>query len=579
MSTLSVTSHWTSTFSLGVLHFLQLYGFAMSLASPALIPKVTTPLRALAASRPSCPAYQDRQRACTRHRSFHGTAPHTTPRPRPSSHTRTSHDRIHRRSFHASPASQATKDPYKVLGVASGASAAEIKKAYYGLAKKYHPDTNKEDKAKERFGDAQSAYELLSDDKKKAAWDQYGAAAFDQGAGFDPTGGAGGGAGPGGNPFAGAQGFGGFGGQGGFGAEFNFEDLFSAFGTSGARRARGGKSGPFQEEVMVGENIEVQTNISFMDAAKGVQKDIVLTPLVQCKTCNGNGLKKGMSRSQCKACEGTGTRVHFMQGGFQMASTCNACGGTGVAVPKSAECGTCRGNGAVRERRTVTVDIPGGVEDGMRLRVMSEGDYPPTGQAANPSARSQKGDLYVFIRVAPDSKFSRAGSDVLYTAAIPLTTAILGGQITVPTLEGDVKVKVATGTGTGDKITLSGMGMKKLSSRRGNNGDLKVEFKVQMPKYLSVNQRTIIEMLADEMGDKSAKRIMNLNQYRDSPSASPSASPGGDKSTSKNEDHKTEGFLKNMWHSMTGQHDDTNKSGQKNDPDKEEEPKKAAGSG
>jgi len=331
---------------------------------------------------------------------------------------------------------------------------------------------------------------------------------------------------------------------------------------------------------MVGENIEVQTNISFMDAAKGVQKDIAVTPLVQCKTCSGNGLKKGMSRSQCKACEGTGTRVHFMQGGFQMASTCSSCGGQGVTIPKGGECGACRGNGAVRERRTVTVDIPGGVEDGMRLRVMGEGDHPPTGQAANPKARSEKGDLYVFIRVAPDAKFARNGSDVLYTASIPLTTAVLGGEISVPTLDGEVKVKVATGTGTGDKITLSGMGMNKLSSKRGNNGDLRVEFKVQMPKYLSVNQRTIIEMLADEMGDKSAKRIMNLNQYKEAPTAKDTSGKPG----SSADDHKDEGFLRNMWHSVTGQHDHLNKPTEEQkkkngDDQQEQEPKKASGSG
>ena len=413
--------------------------------------------------------------------------------------------------FHATAPTYATKDPYNVLGVGKNASASEIKKAYYGLAKKYHPDTNKDAGAKDRFSEAQSAYEMLSDPKKKEAWDQYGAAAFDQGAGFDPSGGAGG---PGG-PFSGAAGggFGGFGGAG-FSQDFNFEDLFGAFG-GGARRGRGSRQSPFeQEQILVGDNIEVQTSISFMDAAKGVTKDIHITPLVKCKSCNGGGLKKGQSRSSCKKCGGTGTRVHFMQAGFQMASTCDACGGQGITIPRGGECNTCNGNGVVRERKTVSVDIPGGVEDGMRLRVSGEGDAPPTGAAANPSARSSLGDLYVFIRVSPDSKFSRSGSDVLYTASIPLTTAVLGGEVKVPTLDGEVKVKVATGTGTGDKITLGGMGMKKLGGRRGATGDLRVEFKVAMPKYLSTNQRTILEMLADELGDKNAKRIMNLGKMR-----------------------------------------------------------------
>lgn len=486
-------------------------------------------------------------------------------------------------TFHATATQLAAKDPYAALGVNKSASAGEIKKAYYGLAKKYHPDTNKDPNAKEKFGEAQSAYEMLSDPKKKEAFDTYGSSAFDQSGGFNP------GAGPGGgNPFGGAGGFGGFGGggagAGGFGADFNFEDLFSAFGGSGARRGRGGRSQPFQEEILVGENIEVQTNISFMDAAKGVSKDINITPLVQCKTCSGNGLKPGQSRSPCKSCDGSGTRVHFMQGGFQMASTCGACGGQGVTIPRGGECGTCKGDGAVRERRTVNIDIPGGVEDGMRLRVTGEGDFPPTGQAANPKARSSKGDLYVFIRVAADPKFSRSGSDVLYTASIPLTTAILGGEIKIPTLDKEVKVKIATGTATGDKITLGGMGMKRLNSRRGTNGDLKVEFKVQMPKYLSVNQRTIIEMLADEMGDKSAKRVMNLGQYKDE-----SGNTGSTGGAAKNADgsdmseadkHKNEGFLKSAWHRLTHQHDNLDKKKEdSSEKDQDEPPKKASGSG
>lgn len=411
------------------------------------------------------------------------------------------------RSFSATAAAHATKDPYRVLGVGKSASTSEIKKAYYALAKKYHPDTNKDAGAKEKFTDAQSAYELLNDPQKKAAYDQFGAAAFDQGAGFDPGAAQG-------NPFAGAAGgnpFAGFG--GGFGADINFEDIFGAF-TGGGRRGGRGRNSPFQEEILLGENIEVQTNISFMDAAKGVAKNITITPLVQCGTCKGDGLKSGSSRQTCKRCGGTGTRVHVMQQGFQMASTCEACGGQGITIPRGSECNTCSGNGVVRQRKTVEVDIPGGVEDGMRLRVSGEGDAPPTGQAANPKSRSQRGDLFVFIRVAPDSRFNRSGSDILYTASIPLTTALLGGEVNVPTLDGEVKVRVATGTGTGDKITLGGMGMKRLNSRGPASGDLRVEFKVNMPKYLSANQRTLLEMLADEMGDKTAKRIMNLNQYK-----------------------------------------------------------------
>jgi molecular chaperone DnaJ len=382
------------------------------------------------------------------------------------------------------------------------------------LAKKFHPDTNKDPTAKDKFAEAQSSYELLTDPQKKAAWDQFGAAAFDQGGGAGPS--PGGDPFAGGNPFAGAGGAGGFPGGfgGGFGADFNFEDLFRGF-TGGGRRARGGGRSPFQqEEILVGDSIEVQTTVSFMEAAKGTSKTITITPLTTCKTCSGNGLKSGVKRSECKSCGGTGTRVHFMSGGFQMASSCGVCGGQGVTTPKGGECRTCSGNGVVRERKTIKVDIPGGIEDGMRLQLDREGDAPATGAAGNPDARSQRGDLYVLVRVATDPKFSRSGSDILYTATIPLTTALLGGEVKIPTLDGEVNVKIATGTGTGDKITLGGKGMKKLQRRRGESGDLKVEFKVSMPKYLSANQRTIIEMLADEFDDKTAKRIMNVGKAR-----------------------------------------------------------------
>ncbi|TVY82293.1 DnaJ-like protein [Lachnellula suecica] len=441
------------------------------------------------------------------------------------------HGATQKRSFHATSRHLATKNPYTVLGVDKGASAGDIKKAYYGLAKKYHPDTNKDPTAKDKFADAQSAYELLSDSQKKAAWDQYGAAAFDQGAGpspgqgGDPFGGAG-------NPFSG----GGFG-FGGAGNPFKgFEDIFEGFANAGGgRRARGNAQG-FREQVLVGDNIETQTTISFMEAAKGTSKKISVTPLVTCNTCKGNGLKKGTKRTECKTCHGTGSRVFSVAGGFQVQAECTSCGGAGISVPRGGECGDCGGNGVVRSKSTVTVDIPGGVDDGMRLRMNQEGDAPITGTSANPDAKGVRGDLYILIRVATDPKFGRSGSDVLYTATLPLTTALLGGEVHIPTLDGEVKVKVATGTATGDKITLSGMGMKKLNAgRRGGAGDLRVEFKVAMPKYLSANQRTILEMLADELNDTTAKRIMNVG--RDSASTA--------------DEHKSEGFLKSVWHNLT----------------------------
>jgi molecular chaperone DnaJ len=408
--------------------------------------------------------------------------------------------------FHTTRRLLATpRDPYGALGVGKSASASDIKKAYYGLAKKYHPDTNKDPTAKDKFAEIQSAYEILSDPKKREQFDQFGAAGFDPSAGPGPGAGFGGG-----HPFGG-----GFGGAGGFGANINFDDIFSAF-TGGAhpfggRGGRGGAGG-FQTEILEGEDVEVQVTVSFMEAAKGVAKSITTLPLVTCKTCTGSGLKQGTKRSQCGSCNGTGTRVHFMSGGFQMASTCSTCGGSGSSIPRGSECRSCQGDGVVRERKTISVDIPGGIEDGMRLRVSGAGDAPATGRAASENVRAANGDLYVLVKVARDPQFSRQGSDILYTATIPLTTAVLGGEVVIPTLDGDAKVRVTTGTNTGDKMTLAGKGMPKLNARRGRMGDLKVEFRVAMPKYLSSNQRALVEMLADEMGDKSAKRIMNLHK-------------------------------------------------------------------
>ncbi|KAI1828454.1 putative mitochondrial DnaJ chaperone [Xylaria intraflava] len=435
-----------------------------------------------------------------------------------------------RRSFRTTSSALAIRDPYKALGVGKSASSGEIKKAYYGLAKKYHPDTNKDPSAKDKFAEIQTAYEILSDPKKREQYDQVGAAGFDQNGAPHPGGGSPFGEGGPFSGFTGGQGFG-----GGFGGGFDFEEIFNAF--SGGR-GRGRRS-PFEQQTVVGDKIEVQTSISFMEAAKGTSKTITIHPMVTCNTCSGSGLKAGAKRTECRSCGGTGSQVHFIQGSFQMASTCSTCKGTGQEVPRGSSCKSCYGSGAVKSRKTLVVDIPAGIEDGMRLRIDGEGDAPVLDGMAPPGIRTERGDLYVLVKVAADPKFKRAGSDILYTANIPITTAILGGEVTVPTLDGEVNIKVATGTSTGDKLTLGGMGMKQLNSRRSRNGDLLVEFRVSVPKYLSVNQRTIAEMLADEMGDKTAKRIMNIKM------------PGSEPTDDNPSMHKNEGFLKSIWHNLT----------------------------
>ncbi|RPB24632.1 DnaJ-domain-containing protein [Terfezia boudieri ATCC MYA-4762] len=418
--------------------------------------------------------------------------------PTPRTHSPSSH----RRAFHSTPSrlSQPQHNPYEVLGVNKSASPAEIKKAYYGLAKKYHPDTNKDPKAREKFVEIQHAYEILSDSKKRENFDTYGTAepAEPGPGGFDPR-------------TAGA-GFSGFGGSG-FEANFSFEDIFRGFeGFGDFANAAGRRRGsPFrQNEILVGDNIEVSATITFMESAKGTKKTIQIRPIVTCSSCNGNGLKPGAKRKTCGRCGGTGTRLHFLPGGFHMASTCDTCGGSGTIISYSDACSTCRGRGVCEERRAVTVEIPPGVEDGMRFPVAGEGNAPAIaellGQDGAYKPHTTRGDAIVHIRVLPHQAFSRKGMDILHTASIPMTTAVLGGTVKIPTLDGEVEIKVPTGTNSGEKIILSGMGMPQVGGRR--KGDMKVEFKVQMPKALTVNQRMLMEALADEMRDKGAKRIM-----------------------------------------------------------------------
>ncbi|KAF8744499.1 Pkinase protein, partial [Rhizoctonia solani] len=414
-----------------------------------------------------------------------------------------------RRVFHSSRiASASQKDPYQVLGVKKDATAADIKKAYFALARKYHPDTNKETSAKDKFIDIQSAYEILGDTEKRAAYDQYGSASQQQG--FDP------------NAFAGARGpfgGGGFGGFQDFGGAFGagtgrsqadvFETLFgSAFGG-----VRGNRRAGFQENIR-GNDIETSVGIEFLEACHGTSRTINVTPVVDCKPCSASGLKPGAKRSTCGSCRGTGTRTFVIQSGFQMASTCTECGGTGTTVPKGSQCSDCGGLGKVRIRKTVKVDVPAGIEDGMSVRVSGAGDAPTSGTGS-------PGDLLVRINVAPSKVFRRQGVNIHHDARIPLHTALLGGKVRVPTLDGEVEVRVPGGTQQGQECVLKGRGVPALYG--SEKGDLFVSFAIQIPRTLTQRQRQILQQYADDVEGRSSPQDQTTNTTGSGSSREPSA--------------------------------------------------------
>lgn len=395
------------------------------------------------------------------------------------------------RSFHSTTRNEASvKDPYATLGVKRDASAKDIKGAYYDLAKKFHPDTSKEKGAKERFVEIQSAYDILSDEKKKAAFDRFGTT-DDSAGGFNPFGGGGGGAGF--DPFSG--GFGGFQGFSGNPQDAGdfFEGLFGAFGGGRSRNSGPGFAGESR-----GEDLETTLNISFEEACRGTTKNVTIAPVERCNTCEGAGLKKGAKKSTCTVCNGTGTRTFVIQSGFQMASTCPACSGAGQTVAAGDECGTCEGVGRVRSRKTIDVKVPPGVDDGAKIRMDGQGDVPL--QGAGPA-----GSLYVRIGVRSSKIWRRQGSNLYYPATIPFHTAILGGKARVPTLDGDVDVRVPAGTQVGDEMLLRGRGVPSLM-RRGDKGDLLVQFEVTIPRSLTKRQKEILQEYVDEVeGSKSNK--------------------------------------------------------------------------
>ncbi|KAH3667753.1 hypothetical protein WICMUC_005285 [Wickerhamomyces mucosus] len=398
------------------------------------------------------------------------------------------------------------EDPYKVLGVDKSASASDIKKAYYKLAKKYHPDINKEESAEKTFHDIQGAYEILSDTEKKQQYDQFGAAAFNQGAGASGNYGAG-------NPFSGGSPFGNASGFGGFG-NINFEDLFGA-AFSGNRRGAQGFGGSSYVQEFRGDDIEVAKVLTLKEAVFGVPNcKVEYTVLDNCTTCSGSGLQEGKKKSTCNSCGGTGSNVHYMQGGFQMASTCMSCEGTGVTIDPKDACKSCHGEGVKQLSKSTEVELQAGLFDGARCKITGGGDSPRV--TDGPGVRIQKGDLYIRIRVKPDPRFTVQKSDIFHKCIIPYTTAALGGQVEVPTVDGPViRLRVPAGTEDGRVISISDKGVP-IRGNLNNRGDLKVHFKVEIPRAVGPAQTALLEALADQLNDSTAKRSEEWESFKNS---------------------------------------------------------------
>jgi molecular chaperone DnaJ len=348
-------------------------------------------------------------------------------------------------------------DYYDLLGVNRDASDSEIKKAYRQQALKYHPDKNPDNKeAEEKFKEASEAYEVLRDPDKRRIYDQYGHEGLK------------------------GQGFRGF--QG-------FEDIFSSFGDiftdffgSGGRQ-------------QTGADLRLDLKISFTEAAFGVNKEVEVNKRTECKTCHGSGCKPGTSPHSCGTCRGTGQIIRS-QGFFSMSSTCPQCRGAGQTITDP--CKTCHGEGRVLEKKKISVSIPGGVDEGSRLRLRGEGETGPVGIPA--------GDLYVFIHVEAHDFFHREGYDIFSRMPITFSQAALGAEIEIPLLDGKSRtISVPAGAQTGETYRIQGAGIPHL--RGHNRGDQIIQFVLETPKKLSKRQKELFQELADIDG-KPVKEIL-----------------------------------------------------------------------
>lgn len=352
------------------------------------------------------------------------------------------------------------EDFYDVLGVGRDADGAEIKAAYRKLAMKHHPDRNAGNAESEAtFKKLSEAYEVLKDDDKRAAYDRYGHQAF--------------------------EGMGAAGGRGGFGGDFSssfadvFDDLFGEF--MGGRR--GGRSR--------GADLRYNMEITLEEAFEGKQATIRVPGTMPCDSCEGSGAAEGSNPETCSTCSGHG-KVRAQQGFFTLERTCPSCGGVGRVIKNP--CGTCGGSGAQQKEKSLSVDIPPGVEDGTRIRLTGEGEAGHRG--------SQSGDLYIFLSVKPHALFQRDGHDIFCRVPIAMTEAALGGNLEVPTLGGGrSRVSIPEGTQSGRQFRLRGKGMPALRGR--GHGDMYVQTVVETPVHLTRKQKDLLKEFASAGNDKN----------------------------------------------------------------------------
>ncbi|MBQ7337633.1 MAG: molecular chaperone DnaJ [Clostridia bacterium] len=363
------------------------------------------------------------------------------------------------------------RDYYEVLGIDKSADENTIKKAYWSLAKKYHPDKNPGDKeAEEKFKEVNEAYGVLSDADKKAKYDQFGHAAFDPSAG------------------------GGYG--GGFGGGFgDFGDLGDIFGSIFGNGFGGGGRRRNPNAPERGDDIGLRVSVTFEEAAFGAKKDISYTRVAKCDECDGSGAQKGTSAETCSTCHGSGQRVVVQRMGgmsFQSTQTCDTCRGTGRVIKNP--CSKCRGSGTIRENKKLTVTIPAGIDDGERIALRGMGCDGKNGGPA--------GDLIITISVRRHSVFERDGYNIYCEVPITVAEATLGAEIDIPTLEGNIKFNIPEGTQNDTTFTVRGKGIPVMRAQN-RKGDLIFNVKVEIPKGLTEKQKNAMKAFADSCGESN----------------------------------------------------------------------------